>query len=85
MYRNTFGESVVYGANPPTTERQLQANQHDYLMVGRGRRNIPGPDIYIAMDKEGERLGYNTPSRKMYGALLPPYEGTRKKECDGKG
>jgi len=28
-----FGESVVYGPNPSTTERQPEANQHDYLMV----------------------------------------------------
>ena len=33
MYRNTFGESVVYGPNLSTTERQPEANQHDYLMV----------------------------------------------------
>ena len=28
-----FGKSMVYGTNPPTTERQPEANQHDYLMV----------------------------------------------------
>ena len=28
-----FGEIMVYGTNPPTTERQPEANQHDHLMV----------------------------------------------------
>ena len=28
-----FGESVVYGPNPSTNERQPEENQHDYLMV----------------------------------------------------
>ena len=28
-----FGESMVYGTNPPTTERQPETNHNDHLMV----------------------------------------------------
>jgi hypothetical protein len=50
------------------------------------RRNISVPVIHISKDKEGERLGFDTPIRKMYVAVFPPYEGRRKKNdtvrCD---
>jgi len=85
MYRNTFGESVVYGPNLSTTERQPEANEHDYLMVCMERRNISGTVIHITKGEESGRLGYDTPSRKMHGAVFPLYEGTRTEEWDGDG
>jgi hypothetical protein len=78
-----FGECVVYGPNPPTNERQPEANQHGYIMVFMEGRNVPGPVIHITKDEEGGRLGYDTPSCKMYGALFPPYERARTEEWDG--
>jgi hypothetical protein len=47
-------------------------------MVFTERRNISLPDIHIAKDREGERLGYDTPIRKIHGAVFTPYEETRK-------
>jgi hypothetical protein len=80
-----FGDSVVYGPNPSTTERKPEANRHDYLMVFMERRIISGTVIHITKDEEGGRLGYDTPSRKMRGAVFPLDEGTRTEEWEGDG
>ena len=70
MYRNTFWREQVYGTNPPTTERQPEANQHDHLMVFMERLNISCPAIHITEDKEGRRLGLIHPAAKCMALLF---------------
>ena len=67
-----------------TTGRQPETNQHDYNMVSMERRNISGTIIHTTKD-EGGKMGYDTPRRKMYGAVFPSYEGARKEEWGGDG
>ena len=84
MYRNTFWRERGIKTKSPTTERQPEANQHVYLMVFFfGKEKYFGSHYHITKDKEEESLEYDTPSPKIYGAVLTPYTGKWKEEWDG--